>query len=131
MRLPVDRFHAGRAARRLLELPGDLLQVAARLLRVIADRLEKSLPEGVLLLQADEEVHKFQVGIDLLEAAQDAAVSRIGVVWPWEVAGIVEQIARPGDRFTETRRRTFPGSTGAGEQLGQAVRRGPQGGGDQ
>ena len=87
-------------------MPGRPVQVAAGLLRVIANHLEKTLPERVLLLQTDKEVYVLQVRIDLLQAAQDVVVRRVGVLWPGQVASVVEQIARSGDRFTQARRRT-------------------------
>ena len=67
-------------ARGLLELPGDPLQVALGLLRVIADHLEKMFSERVLLLQTEKEAYVLEVGIDLLQAAKDAVISRIGVI---------------------------------------------------
>src|SRR5262249_12580799 len=46
IRLPADRFHAGRAPRGLLDLQGHPGQVAAGLLRVIADRGHTSISPG-------------------------------------------------------------------------------------
>jgi len=72
-------------------LPGDPLQVALGLLRVIADHLEKTFSERVLLLQTEKEAYVLEVGIDLLQAAKDAVISRIGVVGAGQVAGVVER----------------------------------------
>lgn len=93
-------------------MPGHLLQVTAGLLRVIADHMEQTLPERVLLLQTDEKVDVLQVGIDLLQARQDAVVSGVGVVGAGQITGVFEQIARPRDRFTQARRRTFASRSG-------------------
>jgi hypothetical protein len=90
-----------------VELPGDLLQVAAGLLRRIADHLEEALAERVLLLQAEKEVDVLQAGIGLLQAAQNVVVRGVGVLGPGQVAGVVEQVTRPGERLTQT---VSPGS---------------------
>ena len=81
--LPAYRFEANRAAWGLLELLGNPLQVPLGLLRVIADHLEKTLPQRVLRLQTKEEMHVLEVGIDLLQAAKNAIVSRVGVIAAW------------------------------------------------
>ena len=57
------------------------------------DHLEKTLPERVLLLQTEKEAYVLEVAIDLLQAAKDAVISRIGVIGAGQVAAVVEQIA--------------------------------------
>ena len=90
IRLPVYRCEARGAARGRLELLGDPSQVHLGLRRVIADYLEKTLPQRVLRLQTEEEMHVLEVGIDLLQAAQNAMVRRVGVLGAGQVAGVVE-----------------------------------------
>src|SRR5580765_1816866 len=75
------RVPAHRApGRGLTELPGGTLEVLPGLGPVVADDPQEALPQRVLLLQAEEEMHVFEVGIDVLEAAEDVLVCRIGVI---------------------------------------------------
>src|ERR1700720_3564421 len=77
-RRPAHRLNDCRALWRLLKLSSHGCQIACRLLRVIVDDLEESLPERIVRLQTDEEVDVLEVGINLLKGAQDAIVSGVG-----------------------------------------------------
>src|SRR5262249_6170258 len=96
--LPAYRCEARRAARGRLALLGDPLQVHLGLRRIVRDHLKKTLPQRVLRLQTEEEMHVLEVGIDLLQAAQNAMVRRVGVLGAGQVAGVVEQVACAPDR---------------------------------